>query len=63
MIQIGSGKNHQQMLNLEGGFEKEHDICMVSLPCLLVAREKTPAAINSAVKYLGIKMHDVFNSL
>lgn len=26
---MGSGKNYQWMLSLEGNFDKEHDICII----------------------------------
>lgn len=45
MVKIGLSKNHHWMLNLGDNFYKEHNICMVSPHCLLVAREKKPAII------------------
>lgn len=40
MVRTGIDKNHKWMLNLGGNFDKEHDICMVSPQCLLVAKKR-----------------------
>lgn len=50
MVRTGIDKNRQWMLNLGGNFYKEHDICMVSPHCLLVAKKRKNSS-NYIVKY------------